>query len=308
MVHYCGGIILSEHSAACKAVLCFQAGASTSKLNSMTKIVKEAACLELYKASIAALDPVNFCDGSRAFFLRSFRNKDKPVSAEHLYRYYLDSCLKMCNPILPFFPKDLVAMKSGKGFHESCNDAYVKAYRQEMAKLIHRGAPSIDCCRCRLLKFFKKRNRALRIPNTPSISFRTDSNLVDHFIVGLPAIPCFTGDTRHGQRWYPPSQIRYTPVNVLTYRFGPIALHALECVPTVSFQQLHHRFVSPNNVFVVSCTGVSARYGLHKFTRVTNNFACNGCKTLLALVHVQVLSRTAIPCNMNNINTIHTAR
>ena len=141
MVHFCGGIILSEHWAACKAVLCFYAGAATSKLNSMTKLVKEAACLQLYKASVAALDPVNFCDGSRAFFLRSFRKKDEPVSAEHLYRYYLDSRLKMRNLIIPFFPKNLVTMKSGKGFHESCNEVYVKAYRQEMTKSTHRGAP-----------------------------------------------------------------------------------------------------------------------------------------------------------------------
>ncbi len=121
MVHYSGGIILSKHWAACKAVLCFQAGASTSKLNSMTKLVKEAACLELYKASIAALDPPNFCDGLRAFFLRLFTKKDEPVSAEHLYRYVLDSRLKMRNLIIPFFPKDLVTMKYSKGFHESCN-------------------------------------------------------------------------------------------------------------------------------------------------------------------------------------------
>ena len=141
MVHYCGGVILSEHWSACKAVLCFHAGATTSKMNSMTKLVKETACLQLYKASIAALDPISFCDGSRAFFLRSFRKKDEPVTAEHLYRYYLDSRLKMRNLIIPFFPKDLVTMKSGKGFHESCNDVYVKAYRQEMAKSTHRGAP-----------------------------------------------------------------------------------------------------------------------------------------------------------------------
>ena len=53
MVLYCGGVILAEHWASCKAVLCFQAGSTTSKLNSMTKVVKEAACLTLYKASIA---------------------------------------------------------------------------------------------------------------------------------------------------------------------------------------------------------------------------------------------------------------
>jgi hypothetical protein len=47
MVYYFGGIILSEHWAVCKAVLGFQAGALTSKLSSMTKLVKGAACLEL---------------------------------------------------------------------------------------------------------------------------------------------------------------------------------------------------------------------------------------------------------------------
>ena len=77
----------------------------------MTKVVKEAACLTLYKASVAALDALNFCDASRAFFIRYFRKKDKPVSAEHLYRYYLDSRLMMRNLLIPFFPKGLLTMK-----------------------------------------------------------------------------------------------------------------------------------------------------------------------------------------------------
>ena len=36
---------------------------------------------------------------------------------------------------MPLFPKDFVTMKSGRGFHESCNDVYVKAYRDEMTKM-----------------------------------------------------------------------------------------------------------------------------------------------------------------------------
>jgi hypothetical protein len=141
MAHYCGGAITQEHWAACKAVLCFHAGCATSKLSQMTKVVKEAAMLELYLASVARLDPLVFCEGARTFFCRSFRKKDEPVTAEHLYRYYLDSRRTMRNVILPVFPKDLVSLKSGKGFHESCNEVYAIAYRQEMAKLNTKGVP-----------------------------------------------------------------------------------------------------------------------------------------------------------------------
>ncbi len=63
------------------------------------------------------------------------------MTAEPLYRYYLDSRSKMRNILLPLFPKDLVTMKSGRGFHESCNEVYVKAYREEMSKLKVRGQP-----------------------------------------------------------------------------------------------------------------------------------------------------------------------
>ena len=135
MVHYCGGHIAVEHLAACKAVLVFQAGCSISKLSSMTKVVKEAAMMELYNASIAALDEIHFGDSARLFFSRSFRKKDELLTAESLYRYYLDSRAKMRNQMLPLFPKDFVTMKSGRGFHESCNDVYVKAYRDEMMKV-----------------------------------------------------------------------------------------------------------------------------------------------------------------------------
>jgi hypothetical protein len=141
MAHYCGGAITQDHWAACKAVLCFHAGCATSKLSQMTKLLKEAAMLELYLSSVDRLDPLVFCEKARTFFCRSFRKKDEPVTAEHLYRYYLDSRRTMRNVILPVFPKDLVSLKSGKGFHESCSEVYATAYRQEMAKINAKGVP-----------------------------------------------------------------------------------------------------------------------------------------------------------------------
>ena len=74
-------------------------------------------------------------------FCRSFRKKDEPVTAEHLYRYYLDSRRTMRTVILPVFPKDFVSLKSGKGFHESCSEVYATAHRQEMAKINAKGVP-----------------------------------------------------------------------------------------------------------------------------------------------------------------------
>jgi hypothetical protein len=142
MAHYCGGAITQDHWPACKAVLCFHAGAATSKLSAMTKVLKEAAMLELYLSSIDRLDPLVFCDGSRAFFKRSFRKKEEPVSPEHLYRYFLDSRRNMLrNVTISLFPKDLVSMKSGRGFHESCNTVYATANRQELLKVNIRGVP-----------------------------------------------------------------------------------------------------------------------------------------------------------------------
>ena len=55
------------------------------------------------------------------------------MPAHSVYRYYLDSRAKVRNQILPFFPRDYVTMKSGRGFHETCNKVYVKAFRLEMS-------------------------------------------------------------------------------------------------------------------------------------------------------------------------------
>jgi hypothetical protein len=140
MVHYCGGGIVPEHWPACKAVLVFHAGDGLSKLSTMAKAVKEAAMMQLYTSAIAELDEIHFGDSARVFFTRSFQRKDEQITGLSLYRYYLDSRAKMRNHLIPLFPKDLVSMKSGKGFHESCNDVFVKAFRDEQSLLkVKRG-------------------------------------------------------------------------------------------------------------------------------------------------------------------------
>jgi hypothetical protein len=55
-------------------------------------------------------------------------------------------------------------------------------------------------------------NLTFKIPKTFSISFRTLSRFFDQRIVGLPGTLFLYGEMRHGPRWYPPSQMRYTPL------------------------------------------------------------------------------------------------
>ena len=129
MVHYCGGNITPSHWIACKACLAFFAGAATSKMLTTTKALKEASCLQVYLGAIDALDDSHFDMNTKAFFGHSLQKKDEPVTALALYQYYQDTRSKVRNQqILPFFPKDLVSMKSGRGFHKSCNEVYINAY------------------------------------------------------------------------------------------------------------------------------------------------------------------------------------
>jgi hypothetical protein len=71
-------------------------------------------------------------------FLSSLpQEDDDPMNVISVYRYYQDTTgrLKVWNQELPFFPKDLVTMKSGHGFHESCHEVYVNAwYRKGLMK------------------------------------------------------------------------------------------------------------------------------------------------------------------------------
>jgi hypothetical protein len=61
MVHYLGGHVIPEHWTACKATLVIFAGSRTSKLTVMTKVGKEAACLNTYLAAIGELVAKCYC-------------------------------------------------------------------------------------------------------------------------------------------------------------------------------------------------------------------------------------------------------
>jgi hypothetical protein len=115
MVHYCGGQILQVHWSACKA---------------MKKPEIEKLCLEIYYTAIEELDVEHFDKDARDFFCHSFQKKEEPMCAHSLLWYYNDSRAKICRDVLQYFPKELVTMKSGCGFHESCNEVYANAYRR----------------------------------------------------------------------------------------------------------------------------------------------------------------------------------
>ena len=133
IVHVLGGYIAPEHWLACKAVLVFHAGSKTSKLASMNKTAKEMACLLAYKQAIAALDSTHFSVESRKYFACSKTKKDEPMTSEALYQYYLDSRSNIRCAVIPLLPVNFLSMKSGKGFHDTCNDMLLQEFRKELA-------------------------------------------------------------------------------------------------------------------------------------------------------------------------------
>ncbi len=136
MVYNCGGHITTDHWIACNAILVFYAGAAFSKLLSITRnAVKEATMMELYESTIAALDTSSFFVSANCFFTRTFRRIAELLTAEHLYCNYHDYRTKMRNILLPLFPKDLVTMKSSRGFNKSCKSVYVTTFGRGVSKL-----------------------------------------------------------------------------------------------------------------------------------------------------------------------------
>ena len=76
MVHYIGGnMVTSDHWAAVKAVLVFNAGCIVNKYAPMTKENIQIECLAAYKKSIADLDPAYFSEAARHFFMAAHWNK-----------------------------------------------------------------------------------------------------------------------------------------------------------------------------------------------------------------------------------------
>ena len=100
-----------------------------------TETLKEASCLQIYLNAIDALNNMHFDTGAKAFFRHSLQKKDDPMTPVSVYRYYQETRLKLRNHVMPFFPRDMATMKSaGRGFHESCNEVFVKAYREGLVK------------------------------------------------------------------------------------------------------------------------------------------------------------------------------
>ena len=101
----------------------------------ITKALKEASCLQIYLNAIDALDDMHFDVGAKTFFRHCLQKKDDPMNAISIYRYYQDTRMRIRNHhVMPFFPRDLATMKSGHGFRESCNEVFVKAYREGLVK------------------------------------------------------------------------------------------------------------------------------------------------------------------------------
>lgn len=134
MVHYVGGHILPDHWVACKAVLVFYAGSTTTKSTVMTKRGKEEACLEVYKEAVANLDTSHFGVECRHFFLHSFKKKEEPMAAAALWRYYQESRTKMRCSIIPLLPANISKMKSGKGFHDTFDEVFRSQFRRDLLR------------------------------------------------------------------------------------------------------------------------------------------------------------------------------
>ena len=132
MVHYIGAHIVKQHWAACKAVLCFHAGAYVSTLPTMTKENCHEATLKAYHLAIADLDPTHFGPNAIAFFRHMFRDKNKAINGLSVWRYFQTTRHAIRNIILPLFPTDFNAMKSGQGFHQTVKTVMTKEYRKSL--------------------------------------------------------------------------------------------------------------------------------------------------------------------------------
>jgi hypothetical protein len=56
------------------------------------------------------------------------------MTGEPLYaeRYFQDSRNKMRSLVVPLLPQEFMTMKSGRGFHETCNNIIVAQYRKDL--------------------------------------------------------------------------------------------------------------------------------------------------------------------------------
>jgi hypothetical protein len=136
MAHYIGGHVMPEHWVACKAALVFHGRwLHHQQAPCNDKTSKLAASLKAYTKAIDSLDRNFLCANACSFFSHSFRKKVEAMMPKALYSYFMDSFSKMRSCIIPLLPSDFNKMKSGKGFHDTCNDAFVQQYINEIMKV-----------------------------------------------------------------------------------------------------------------------------------------------------------------------------
>ena len=70
------------------------------------------------------------------------------------------------------------------------------------------NALTMPDCVCNRLKLFRNLKHFFKTSNKPSISSLTDSNFALYCMIGEPGIASLCEFIRHGQRRYPPSQMR----------------------------------------------------------------------------------------------------
>jgi hypothetical protein len=174
VLHYLGGHICQQHWTAIKAAIVFKAGTTVSKLPPMSKSAKEAKILSIYHDIVNELNPIVFSNDLKTFLAGSFRAKDKEMQGDHLYRYYLDSRCKMRSQIIQHLPANFVSMRSGKGFHDTCNDVMLKLYRKELVQRLTHTQDEAD--QELLPEYFEFRKSPWFYLLTVKI-FRTDPNL-----------------------------------------------------------------------------------------------------------------------------------
>jgi hypothetical protein len=110
----------------------------------MSKSAKEAKILAIYHNIINDLDPIVFSNDLKTSLAGSFRAKDKEMKGDHLYQYYHDSQCKMRSQIIQHLPANFVSMRSGKGFHDTCNDVMLKLYCKELVQRLSHSQDEAD--------------------------------------------------------------------------------------------------------------------------------------------------------------------
>jgi hypothetical protein len=120
------------------------------------------------------LNSIVFSNDLKTFLAGSCWAKDKEMQRDHLYQCNLDSRCKMRSQIIQHLPADFDCMRSGKGFHDTCNDLMLKLYQKELGQRLTHTQDEAD--QELLPAYFEFRKSPWFYLLTVKI-FRTDPNL-----------------------------------------------------------------------------------------------------------------------------------